>query len=491
MKSILDLFPIQWLQEFIVESIYYSLILGFVMGILIWFLEKNEKRINKTGLYHIYKVSLFAMFIGPVLTSLLFSNTGRMASGVMKSITIPEDWNYWICFIWGMGVCFYLLIVISAEIYLKRIIQSSSDNFSIDWIKLIVQAQKKANYVKNVTIVHTHKVSSAFVSGVIKPVLVIPTSWVNQISHEDAELILLHELSHLKVKDHYINVICTISEILYFFNPFIHLLVKRIRFQRELCVDQMVVDRIKQPVRYASFLIHLGECNMLTRSIHFGSIKNQLSIRVKSILNLQSNGSERIKSISYSLLATMGLIILMQTTQVPLRNDIGSLELACEAKNPVNPEQAKNVPQLCKPTNEVIPKRPSNKPSRTERSIVIKTNSTEDPHRFDESNNEFENAITKNLINIEESKSIASAQDLTKADSGAVILVLSNQAHSYYSTGQRLYIVNNRYYFEKDWKYKIQQDKKVYRYIILNEGTKTILSYNGNIQVSNLNSSVN
>ncbi len=95
------------------------------------------------------------------------------------------------------------------------------------------------------------------VIGFIKPVILLPVAVISQLSSSQAETILLHELAHIKRNDFLVNLIQSIAGLLLFFNPFVKLLGKEIRKEREDCCDDWVLNYQYNKHEYASALLVL------------------------------------------------------------------------------------------------------------------------------------------------------------------------------------------------------------------------------------------
>jgi len=117
----------------------------------------------------------------------------------------------------------------------------------------------KLDLVKKVTIHVSDKISVPITAGFIRPMILLPVAMVNNLSIEQAESVLLHELAHIKRHDYLMNIFQRIMESILFFNPFVWLLSKEICREREYCCDEMVVDQTADPLTYAKALLCLEE----------------------------------------------------------------------------------------------------------------------------------------------------------------------------------------------------------------------------------------
>lgn len=95
---------------------------------------------------------------------------------------------------------------------------------------------------------------SAFVCGVLRPVLVVPADT------ETDEKVLLHELLHLKYQDALQSVIWCILRSLHWCNPFLQFVFNRIGNDMESLCDQRVLERLKGEERreYGGILLAMA-----------------------------------------------------------------------------------------------------------------------------------------------------------------------------------------------------------------------------------------
>ncbi len=96
----------------------------------------------------------------------------------------------------------------------------------------------------------------------MKPVILVPVSMLTLLDHSEIEMILVHELAHIRRYDVIINIMQTIVETLFFFNPAIWWISRRIRIEREDCCDDMAIVSAGSRLRYARALINLEELRM-------------------------------------------------------------------------------------------------------------------------------------------------------------------------------------------------------------------------------------
>ena len=93
--------------------------------------------------------------------------------------------------------------------------------------------------------------------GFWKPIILIPLASLNHLTSIQMEAVLLHELAHIRRHDYLINVLLQSVEILMFFNPFMRLLLKQARLERENSCDDFVLQYDYDAADYARALLAL------------------------------------------------------------------------------------------------------------------------------------------------------------------------------------------------------------------------------------------
>jgi bla regulator protein BlaR1 len=90
--------------------------------------------------------------------------------------------------------------------------------------------------------------------GWLKPVVLLPASMVTGLSTPQLEMLLLHELAHIRRHDYLVNFFQTLVEVLLFFHPAVHWVSKQMRNEREYCSDDIAVQHCGDAIAYAHTL---------------------------------------------------------------------------------------------------------------------------------------------------------------------------------------------------------------------------------------------
>lgn len=97
------------------------------------------------------------------------------------------------------------------------------------------------------------------VVSILRPTILLPLTLSSGLAPEQVELLLLHELAHLRRLDHWINMAQWLVETALFFHPAVWFVSRRIRVERELSCDDMVLTTGAERDAYADSLLRMAE----------------------------------------------------------------------------------------------------------------------------------------------------------------------------------------------------------------------------------------
>ena len=113
----------------------------------------------------------------------------------------------------------------------------------------IEEARKAAGLKRTPIVWLSREVESPAVSGLLRPVLLLPEGFPANFTATEARLILLHEFSHIKRHDLAQNWLLFALQALHWFNPMIWFAFARLRADRETACDARVLGLEKEDRR--------------------------------------------------------------------------------------------------------------------------------------------------------------------------------------------------------------------------------------------------
>ena len=160
-----------------------------------------------------------------------------------------------------------------------------------------------------------NKLSPA-VCGLFKPIILIPAALLKKLSREKLKAVLIHELAHIKRGDGWVNLLQTMLQIVYFYNPLVWIANAMIRRVREQAVDEMVLVTLRPETKnYSNMLIDIAEMafwkpNFSLRIIGVVESKKALERRINHMLSRPVPKSSKLGICGLIAIVVIGAVIL-------------------------------------------------------------------------------------------------------------------------------------------------------------------------------------
>jgi peptide/nickel transport system substrate-binding protein len=164
------------------------------------------------------------------------------------SVNVPFRWKNtiepllpWAVVAWILGVVI-LSLRLMLGLRLVHRLRSSFTGSVPSYLEVAAKRIAKSLQLEyKVTLYTSRIVDVPMVVGYLKPVILIPISTLSGLTAKQLEMIVAHELAHIRRFDHLVNLLQTVTEILFFFNPALWWISSQIRQEREYCCDALAV----------------------------------------------------------------------------------------------------------------------------------------------------------------------------------------------------------------------------------------------------------
>lgn len=226
---------------------------------------KHGRFTLKSALATSLLMSGFGWFIITFISAL---NTKDPGSAVLITL-IPEnlgeiDKGNWLLNFYPIAAFIYLvLLVIPLQRLIKnyRYVQAlrtyGLTKIDIDKRLFVDRVAEQLGITKKVRLWISEFVTSPATIGYLKPVILIPAAAVTNLTPQQLESILLHELAHIRRNDYLINLVINFIKAILYFNPFVKAFVRIIEKDREKSCDEMVLQFQYNSKDYAAALLTL------------------------------------------------------------------------------------------------------------------------------------------------------------------------------------------------------------------------------------------
>ena len=126
-------------------------------------------------------------------------------------------------------------------------------------------------------------VKTPVVVGYFRPAVLLPLCVVTGLPDVQLELILAHELAHIRRHDYLINVLQTLVETLFFYHPAVWWLSRQIRNERENCCDDVAMATVSSRADYGRALLAIEELRAAPTALSLGARGGSLLARIRRI----------------------------------------------------------------------------------------------------------------------------------------------------------------------------------------------------------------
>ncbi len=301
------------------------------------------KLMKKSSSAERYAISFGALIITTLVTIITFSiyfiNGGDDATQVQHLstthlITAPttveptslamlwNDFSPWIVSFWLIGTLAFAMKLIGGYVFITSIIKRYELEDSRILNKL-EQLKEKLDIKRDIACFVSDNISSPMVMGAIKPIILFPVGLVNQLTIDEVEAILSHELAHIKRHDFLANVLQSILESIFYFHPAIWFISRAVRQERELCCDDIAIEQIGNSMSYAKTLIKLQEMRIqhFEPALGMAGSSGQFSDRIKRILDVPSQSQGFKGRLIPLLLVCFGLFGFIDGQEIPVEEN--------------------------------------------------------------------------------------------------------------------------------------------------------------------------
>lgn len=198
------------------------------------------------------------------------------------------------------------------------------------------------------------QVGSPAVTGLLRPLLLLPAHFEEAFTEEERQFVLKHELLHIKRGDLFVNALLCLLLALHWFNPVLWIAYFRARHDREMACDAQVLAGEEQPRRiaYGHTLLKIettfppqGLCVGFVGILERGAMLRERISSIAAAPSVSLYGKAAV-SLAVALLAfagvTQGESKEVKNTQVLIEAKFVELpaktaELPALLKHPVNP----------------------------------------------------------------------------------------------------------------------------------------------------------
>ncbi|WP_421919210.1 M56 family metallopeptidase [Marinifilum sp.] len=235
-----------------------------IVGAIIWLVFRLISKDNAKLRYGIASIGLSFVFVSFILTFVHYylKRTGTMVETgnidpemmllLLKNSSSSSDFfsfdninfaRYFpvIVNLWCIGVCVLSLHMTFNYLQSLKLKKHLTYPISNKTQKLASNLIKRFHLKQKVTFKESGYVQTPSLIGYFKPVVLLPVSMLSCIPYNQLEIIIAHELAHIKRHDYLFQFVQGILELLFFYHPVVWWLSSVVNTEREHICDDLAV----------------------------------------------------------------------------------------------------------------------------------------------------------------------------------------------------------------------------------------------------------
>lgn len=339
---------------------------GALIGLLYGVCSLLARRARAQVRYDLAVLALAILAATPIATFLYLSSQPAVTGGgsgnietlvfaLEHSVTSAQAGTllHWVVAAWMIGVAILSTRLLLGWRHLTRL-RRSADRAAAEHLRpLLDRIGQQLRIVRQVQLAVSSRINSPVVIGWIKPLILLPPAVVVGLPARQLEMVLAHELAHIRRYDHFINLFQTIVETLLFYHPVVLWVSRRIRIERENACDDLAVEVTDNRLAYVEMLATLEKLRQpaprLVLAIHDGQILSRIRRLVEQGRPGRQYGLTLPSLVLATLLATAVGIGLMPEPS----DNLDVLETAPATLAASEPEPAMSAPEPVQVPDEV------------------------------------------------------------------------------------------------------------------------------------------
>jgi len=185
--------------------------------------------------------------------------------------------------LWLAGVVFLSARLLVSWRTARRLAHRGAQPAEAAWQTIAARLSNSMGLTRAVTLLQSAAVEVPSVIGTLRPIILLPASTLTGLTPSQIEMVLAHELAHIRRHDFLANLLQAVAETLMFYHPAVWWMSRRVRIERENCCDDLAVAVCGNPIQYARALTRLEELRANAPSLVVAANGGSLLDRIRRI----------------------------------------------------------------------------------------------------------------------------------------------------------------------------------------------------------------
>lgn len=239
---------------------------------------------------------------------------GSVDSVVAQS-TAALSWQETVFLVWLATMVPMALLFIQRALFVRGLIRQASPAEN-HLTGVLACCAEKMGVNRKIDLRLSPNTTSPAVCGLLRPVILLPKSLGAELDQNQLEMVLLHELAHIRRGDLWVNLAQTLLQIVYFYHPLLWLANALIRRIREQAVDETVMVAMNERAEiYPETLVTVAKLAFRRPALGLRLVgvvenKNAFRGRIKHMLNRPVPKNARLNGLGVLSIIVVGSFLL-------------------------------------------------------------------------------------------------------------------------------------------------------------------------------------
>ncbi len=198
----------------------------------------------------------------------------------------------WMVAAWLLGLLVLSARLIGGITRTRRLTTHSTSRAEERVVLAVRRVSRTLGVDRLVRVLQSTSIDVPMVVGALRPIVVVPASLITGMTPWQLEMLLAHEIAHIRRYDYLGNLAQTVVETLLFYHPAARWLSERVRDERENCCDDIAVAACGDPAAYTATLLALEESRTDGLVFAAAATGGSLVKRARRLLVRESNHSD-------------------------------------------------------------------------------------------------------------------------------------------------------------------------------------------------------
>lgn len=336
MRTIVSVLQQDWINSFgwtLLHSLWQYAIIAASCALLLLFTKHFSANTR-------YLVALGSLVLSALISVITFNNYQQASTEIIMRpvqqvaampffaeknlfslVSFISDHINSLVVIWLCGFLVYSLKTFLDYRYCQHIKNQHISPIPEQWQSLFATLVAKVGVNQNIELRISTIAIAPCAIGYFKPVILLPISVLLGMNQQQIEMILLHELAHVRRQDYLVGLMQTIIKTLFFFNPFLRWISHQIDKEREHACDDIAVAISQDPLLFANTLKEFATMSINQRSAMNITGNKLLLTRITRLFNKNDQATKSRYSLVASLLIILCGVVVTVCANAKPEND--------------------------------------------------------------------------------------------------------------------------------------------------------------------------